>query len=74
MSNKYLLSIYSSYKHAQKLLKLVEDLGWEFDRMSTSGQETLIEIFEMVDIKQLPQNRLEATKRLFKKRSKNEYR
>ena len=56
MSNKYLLSIYSSYKSG---ILLVEDLGWEFDRMSNSGQETLNEIFEMVDIKQLPQNRLD---------------
>jgi len=41
------------------LLELIDDLGWEFDRMSTSGKETLNEIFKMVGIKQLPQNRLD---------------
>ena len=40
-------------KDAKKLLQLIDDLGWEFDRMSTSGKETLNEIFKMVGIKQL---------------------
>ena len=44
----------SKLEDGKKLMKLIDDLGWEFDRMSTSGKETLNEIFKMVGIKQLP--------------------
>ena len=34
----------------QKLQMLVADLGWEYDRMSSSGQETYGEICKMLKI------------------------
>lgn len=33
-----------------KLLQLIADLGWEYDRMSTSGQQTHDELCELVGI------------------------
>ena len=30
---------------------LIEDLGWEYDRMSSSGQETYDKLCELLDIK-----------------------
>ena len=38
-----------------KLLQLIADLGWEYDRMSTSGQQTHDELCELVGIA-VPQN------------------
>lgn len=38
-----------------KLLQLIADLGWDFDRMSTSGQQTYDELCELVGIA-VPQN------------------
>ena len=35
---------------AEKLYRLLDDLAWEFQRMTTSGQSTLNEIYEMVGI------------------------
>jgi hypothetical protein len=29
---------------------LIEDLGWEYDRMSSSGQETYDKLCELLDI------------------------
>jgi len=34
----------------QKLLELVNDLYWDFDRMSSSGQQTLEEIAKLLGI------------------------
>jgi len=34
----------------EKIQELVNDLGWEFDRMSSSGQETLIKLEKLVGI------------------------
>ena len=37
-------------EEAERLLALLNDLGWEYQRMSTSGQTTLNEIYAMVGI------------------------
>ena len=36
------------------LMRLVDDLGWEFDRMSSSGQETLNDIYKLLGMAQIP--------------------
>ena len=35
-------------KSLEKLLELIEDLGFDYDRMSRSGQETYEEILSIV--------------------------
>jgi hypothetical protein len=35
----------------QKLINLVNDLYWDYDRMSSSGQETLDKILDLLSIK-----------------------
>jgi len=47
---------------AKKLIELLDDLGWEYDRMSTSGQITMDKIWKIVG---LP-TRAEAEKQLEK--------
>ena len=37
-------------EEAERLLALLKDLGWEYQRMSTDGQVTLNEIYDMVGI------------------------
>ena len=37
--------------HIQKIQKLLDDLGWEYDRMSSSGQETLEELWKIFGMK-----------------------
>ena len=32
-----------------KITKLIDDLEWERDRMTSSGQETLVKYWELVD-------------------------
>jgi len=39
------------------LMRLVDDLGWEFDRMSSSGQETLNDIYKLLGMAQIPYER-----------------
>ena len=34
----------------RRLLELVGDLGWDYERMSVSGQKTLDEIWQILDI------------------------
>ena len=36
------------------LMRLVDDLGWDFDRMSSSGQETLNDIYKLLGMAQIP--------------------
>ena len=36
-------------KHIIKLVKLIEDLEWDYDRMSSSGQQTYDEIVEALN-------------------------
>ena len=45
---------------AEKLYRLLDDLAWEFQRMTTSGQSTLNKIYEMVGIEPiLPEDTLD---------------
>ena len=45
---------------AEKLYRLLDDLAWEFQRIPTSGQSTLNEIYEMVGIApRLPEDTLD---------------
>ena len=37
MMSKY---VYISYSTEVKMMELIDDLGWEYDRMSSSGKET----------------------------------
>ena len=32
----------------QKLIKLIEDMGWDYDRFSSSGQETYDKLGELL--------------------------
>lgn len=49
MSNDALL--HKSQDQLDKLKKLTDDLGWEWQRMSSSGKETLNEIYETLEMK-----------------------
>ena len=44
-------------EEAERLLDLLNDLGWEYQRMSTSGKETLNEIYAMVGIEPMEDDR-----------------
>ena len=35
---------------SKEILKLIYDLGWEFDRMSSSGQETYDKLTDILEI------------------------
>lgn len=35
--------------HFRRLVKLIEDLGWDYQRMSTSGQQTYDHILEILE-------------------------
>ena len=35
---------------AKELIKLLDDLGWEYDRMSSSGQITMDKIWKLVGL------------------------
>ena len=39
------------------LMILVDDLGWDFDRMSSNGQETLNDIYKLLGMAQIPYER-----------------
>jgi len=39
-----------------KLYNLLNDLGWEYQRMSTDGQTTLNEIYAMIGIEPIKEN------------------
>ena len=42
---------------AEKLIRLLEDLIWDYQRMSTDGQTTLNEIYAMVGIEPMEDDR-----------------
>ena len=44
-------------EEAERLLNLLNDLGWEYQRMSTDGQTTLNEIYAMVGIEPMEDDR-----------------
>ena len=35
-----------------KLIELIQDLSWEYDRMSSSGQATLDKLFKLLDMEE----------------------
>ena len=35
---------------SEEILKLIYDLGWEYDRMSSSGQETYDKLTELLEV------------------------
>ena len=35
-----------------KLIELIQDLSWEYDRISSSGQETLDKLFKLLDMEE----------------------
>ena len=59
--NIYLMKIGVGAKmnkeEAERLLALLKDLGWEYQRMSTDGQTTLNEIYAMVGIEPMEDDR-----------------
>ena len=59
--NMYLMKIGVEAKmnkeEAEKLYGLLQDLGWEYQRMSTDGQTTLNSIYEMVGIEPMEDDR-----------------
>ena len=38
------LSVYKGDEDGHKLLKLIDDMGWDYDRFSSSGQKTYDQI------------------------------
>ena len=47
-------------KERQKLIKLVGDLFWECDRMSSSGQETLEKIADLLGDREIIEDKWET--------------
>jgi len=45
-----------------KLIDLADDLGWEYDRMSSSGQETLDKIYKILGMETIPEIDLKILK------------
>ena len=45
-----------------KLDILADDLGWEYDRMSSSGQETLDKIYKILGMETIPEIDLKILK------------
>ena len=37
----------------KKIIEMILDLGWEFDRMSSSGQETYNKLCKILNIEQI---------------------
>ena len=35
---------------SKEIIKLIDDLGWEYDRMSSSGQETYDKLTDLLEI------------------------
>ena len=58
---------------AEKLCRLLEDLIWEYQRMSTDGQTTLNEIYAMVGIEPItPEDTLDFQYMINKVEGKDE--
>ena len=60
MSNDALLHKYQDM--TDKLADLADDLGWEYDRMSSSGQETLDKIYKILGMETIPELDLKILK------------
>ena len=46
-----------------KLIDLADDLGWEYDRMSSSGQETLDKIYIVLGKDTIPEQDMEILRK-----------
>ena len=44
-----------SPEETNKLIKLADDLGWEYERMSSSGQETLDKMYTILGMQTMNQ-------------------
>tara|TARA_R100001594_G_scaffold582_2_gene2274 strand:- start:4414 stop:4626 length:213 start_codon:yes stop_codon:yes gene_type:complete len=55
-----------------KLMDLADDLGWEYDRMSSSGQETLDKIYKILGMETIPEIDLKILKEQQQKEKDNE--
>ena len=53
-----------------KLKKLTDDLGWDYDRMSSSGQETLDEIYKVLEMETMAELDELAEKEMKNERNK----
>ena len=60
MSNDALLHQYQDM--TDKLINLADDFGWEYDRMSSSGQETLDKIYKILGMETIPEIDLKILK------------
>ncbi len=47
MSKEILIN---GYPITQQIFKLIDDLGWEYDRMSSSGRETYDKITKLLGV------------------------
>mgnify|MGYP003132112437 CR=1 FL=1 len=70
MSNDALLHKYQDM--TDKLMDLADDLGWEYDRMSSSGQETLDKIYKILGMETIPEIDLKILKEQQQKEKDNE--
>ena len=61
MSNDALLHQYQDM--TDKLINLADDLGWEYDRMSSSGQETLDKIYIVLGKDTIPEQDMEILRK-----------
>ena len=48
-------SINKYISHVGEVIKLIDDLGWEYDRMSSSGQETYDILCKRIGLKTMEQ-------------------
>ena len=42
--------VYISYSTEVKMMELIDDLGWEYERMSSSGQETYDKLTKLLGV------------------------
>ncbi len=52
-ANKVFKLISKRKETLKKLLDLIDDLGWDYDRMSRSGQDTYSKIIRLLDMEDL---------------------
>ena len=60
MSNDALL--HKCQDQLDKLDRFTDDLGWEYDRLSSSGQETLDKIYKILGMETIPEIDLKILK------------
>ena len=52
-ANKVFKLISKRKETLKKLLDLIDDLGWDYDRMSRSGQDTYSKMIRLLDMEDL---------------------